>query len=97
MVQDYGKIASDLGRQLQRWVTGGPKRATASGPSLPDLVAEAHREWVLALRYFDSVDDPELVEHAAYLVKAAERRYMYLVKEARRQGLTIDAPPLPDA
>lgn len=56
--------------------------AEASGYQMRLLVEEARREWLLAQRYFDSVSDPELVDHATYLLKATERRYVYLLRKA---------------
>ena len=45
---------------------------------------EARREWLAARAYFESVSDPELVDHAIHLVLAREKRYTYLLKEAKR-------------
>lgn len=53
-----------------------------------DLVDQARREWLAARALFESVSDPELVDHAIHRMVAAERRYMFLLKEARRSGLS---------
>lgn len=60
-----------------------PPQPQTKVPALEEAIAEAHREWELARRYFETVSEPELVEHAAYLIKATERRYMFLVRLAR--------------
>lgn len=52
-----------------------------------DTVEQAHKEWVAAQAYFDSVTDPGLIDHAIFLMTAAEKRYMFLLNEARREGL----------
>lgn len=55
-----------------------------------ELVRQAHQEWLAAKAYFESVSDPELVDHAIALLTAAEQRYAYLLRRARRSGLVDD-------
>ncbi len=50
---------------------------------LGTLIEQARQEWLNAKAYFDSVDDPDLVDYAVYSVEAAERKYMYLLKKAK--------------
>jgi len=56
---------------------------TAPVNDLQVQVDRAHREWVSAQQYFQSVSEPELVDHAIYLLEAAERKYMYLLNQMR--------------
>jgi hypothetical protein len=56
-------------------------------PELLALVEEARREWEDARGYFNSVSDPDLIDHAVYVNQAAEKRFMYLLKQARSQGI----------
>ena len=56
-------------------------------PSLPVVVEEARREWLNAQYYYNTVSDQDLVDHAVYLMQAAEKKYMYLLKQARRAGV----------
>lgn len=51
-------------------------------------IEKAHREWIAARTYFQTVSDPELVDHAIFLVDAAEKKYMYLMRRAREHGFT---------
>jgi len=51
------------------------------------LIGDAHREWLAAKEYFDHVSDPDLIDHAVYVNQAAEKRYTYLLKQARSQGI----------
>ncbi|QTL96626.1 DUF2508 family protein [Iocasia frigidifontis] len=45
---------------------------------------EAYQEWVEAKQYFNNVSEPpELIDHAAYLVQAAERKYIFYLKKIR--------------
>ena len=54
------------------------------------LVDQARREWQAARSLFENVSEPELIDHAIHRMTAAERRYMFLVREARRSGITED-------
>ncbi|MBX5465143.1 MAG: DUF2508 family protein [Clostridia bacterium] len=58
--------------------------SVADDPLFDDVVEQARRELEAARSYFDSVTDPELVDHAIHLLNAAEKKYMYLVHRAQR-------------
>jgi hypothetical protein len=60
-----------------------PELEAATVPDMVSLIEQAKREWKYAANYFDNVSDPELVDHAILLREAAERRYMYLLKQAK--------------
>lgn len=45
----------------------------------------AHREWLQALNYFEWATTPAEVEHAAFWIKEAERKYVLLWEQARWQ------------
>lgn len=56
-----------------------------------DLVNEirkAHQEWINSKRYFESVTDPDLIDHAIYVEEAARKKYEYLLKKAKNAGIT---------
>lgn len=57
---------------------------------LADEVKSAHLEWIQSQKYFESVSDPELVDHAIFLEEAARRKYMYLLKKAREHGISLE-------
>jgi hypothetical protein len=59
-------------------------------PSLADIVEHAREEWLNSRAYFETVSDPDLVDHAIFMMEAAEKRYIYLLKRAREAGVTID-------
>jgi len=67
---------------VQEVVEGPP-----GDPELLALVEEARQEWDAARGYFDSVSEPDLIDHAVYVNQAAEKRYMYLLKQARNNGV----------
>ncbi|XER15602.1 hypothetical protein SATMO3_58970 [Sporomusa aerivorans] len=50
------------------------------------VVDQARRDWLYAQNYYKTVTDPDLVDYAAFLIKAYERRYIYLLKKARQEG-----------
>lgn len=54
--------------------------------AVTDYTNEAMRaldEWHAAESYFNSIDDPDLVEYALYEVEAARRKYEYLMRKLR--------------
>lgn len=48
-------------------------------------IEEAKRDWQYACSYFDVVTEPDLVDHAIYMMHAAEVRYVYMLKQLRRK------------
>lgn len=59
--------------------------------SLVELVYQAHREWEQAKTLFNEVRDPDLVDHAIYAMEAAERKYMYLLKQAKKENIVDES------
>lgn len=59
--------------------------------SLADSVQQARREWLSARAFFESVSEPELVDQAIYMVEAAERKYMYLLRKIRQERTAREA------
>ena len=59
----------------------------AKYPSLMQQLEEARQEWLNAQNYYNNVSDTDLVDYAAYLIQAAEKKYNYLLKRARHEGL----------
>ncbi len=59
-------------------------------PEVIRAVDAARLEWERARAYFDNVTDPDLVDHATYEIKAAERKYVYLLRRAQELGYRIE-------
>lgn len=57
---------------------------------LVQMVQDAKEDWIYAKRYFDMVDDVDLIDYAVYRIAATERKYMYLLKDAKQEGATAD-------
>ncbi|MBP2637264.1 MAG: hypothetical protein H6Q72_3171 [Firmicutes bacterium] len=57
-----------------------------SKDSLAEIIDQARLEWLAAQNYYKTVTDPDLIDYSIFLIKAYERRYMYLLKKARQEG-----------
>ncbi|MDD4600706.1 hypothetical protein SDC9_15156 [bioreactor metagenome] len=66
----------------------GEKSPIGSLPTLPEVVEQAKQEWHYAQHLYNQVTDDDLIEYAIYLMKASEKKYIYLLKRARREGVT---------
>lgn len=55
--------------------------------SLAEIIDQARVDWLAAQNYYKTVTDPDLIDYSIFLIKAYERRYMYLLKKARQEGL----------
>ncbi|GAB6138947.1 DUF2508 family protein [Halanaerobaculum tunisiense] len=51
--------------------------------SLEEEIMETQEELNNARKYFNSVSDPELVDYATYILKAAESKHAYLLKKKK--------------
>ncbi|MCG8401858.1 MAG: YaaL family protein [Firmicutes bacterium] len=56
-------------------------------PGLAEAVDDAKKAWIQALDFINVIDH-SLVDYAVHNISAAERRYMALIEEARREGIT---------
>ena len=45
-------------------------------------VNKALQDWKAATAFFESVTEPELIDYAVYGVEAAQKRYIYLLKNS---------------
>jgi len=55
---------------------------------IADEVKKAHQDWLKAQKYFECVTDPDLVDHAIFTEEAARKKYVYLLKKAKQQGIS---------
>lgn len=46
-------------------------------------IHQALRDWQNAVAYFESVDDPSLIDYAVFDMEAAKRKYIYLLNSAK--------------
>lgn len=64
--------------------------AASEKARLAAAVDEARRQWVAARKFFDNVTETDLIDYAVFSIGAAEKRYMFLLDEARKQGVEVD-------
>lgn len=57
---------------------------------LAQCVIKAHEEWQSAENFFHSVSDPDLIDHAIYKLEASKARYVYLLKQAKAEGVRVN-------
>lgn len=55
--------------------------------ALLKALRQAEHEMNVALSYFHESTDPELIDHAIYLMEAAKKKYSYFLKKARQENL----------
>lgn len=67
---------------------GQPFRHCSEEQLLISYIRKAHQEWLHASKYFNAITDPDLVDYATLSIKAAEKKYVYLLKKAREMNLT---------
>lgn len=54
------------------------------------LVDKARKDWHWANKLIQEVRDDNLIDQTIYAQSAAERKYVYLLKEAAREGIKAD-------
>ncbi|BCJ87444.1 DUF2508 family protein [Effusibacillus dendaii] len=52
----------------------------------------SHREWVLAQERLNYLVDPELIDHAIFVLEAAEKKYSFYLRKAKEKGIRIKIP-----
>lgn len=77
----------DLFEQLVKQLLGNNRLSQRSlAERYGRLIEEAKKEWQEARAYFNTVTEPDLIDHAIYTLGAAEKRYVYLLKKAREES-----------
>lgn len=64
---------------------------TEEQKELVKAIEEARDELNNTRLYFESVKDPQLVDYAIYKEQAAKARFAFLLKQAKKSGIKIDA------
>lgn len=59
-------------------------------------VDKAHREWQIALNNFNYASDPDLIDYYIYNIEAAEKRYVYFIKQARKENVYSEHAEIPE-
>lgn len=58
-----------------------------SSISLIDAIEKTKSDWLDAKKMYDMVTDPDLIDHAIYLIKANEAKYNYLLRKAKEENV----------
>lgn len=82
-------------QKVQYYLKNGENNDPKPLPSLAAVVEEARREWLNAQYYYNTVSDQDLIDHAVYLMQAAEKKYIYLLKQARAAGIVYSPYTIP--
>ncbi len=59
------------------------------GEELKMAIEKTRRELISSRSFFDSVLDPDMIDHAIYTLQATEKKYIYLLKDAREKGFQL--------
>jgi hypothetical protein len=89
MSKDQQSFAAWLER-FKEWLNPLFIPTSNAGSVLLRELQEAWKEWGYAKQYFNMVTEPDLVDLAIYSMSVAEKKYIYLLKKARENGLQIE-------
>jgi hypothetical protein len=53
---------------------------------LLEEIEQAKKQWIQSQIFFDWAVDPETIDYAIHYMEFAEKRYMYLLKQAKKIG-----------
>ncbi len=79
-----------VGMAKRLLVEQDPVDQELSSHDVIDAILAAKEEWLAAREYFDNATDPDLIDHAIFSIEAAERKYMYLLKQAKDKGVFLN-------
>lgn len=88
--RSLSNLVSALGN-LYNKISQTKDQKTDEGEELVQCVIKAHEEWQSAEKFFHSVSDPDLIDHAIYRLEASKARYVYLLKQAKAEGIRTDS------
>ncbi len=66
-----------------------PSRNWEEWPKLLDAVDQAHTDWQHAQRLVDMSETDEQIDDAIYYLQLTQKRYVYLLEQARRQYASV--------
>ncbi len=81
---------------IQRWFVLDHDVIPAEKYSLEQMAQEACAELKQAHELLNWVTEPDMVEYAVYTLKAAEKRYDYMIKKIREQEAAAPQNLKPD-
>jgi hypothetical protein len=82
----WAVLGDYIKKMFRPLVTEKPNRSA----TLLNELQTAQKEWGYANQYFNLVTDPDLVDLAIYYMGVAEKKYIYLLKKARKSGACVE-------
>ncbi|TCS78142.1 DUF2508 family protein [Tepidibacillus fermentans] len=61
------------------------QKVESESERLLEEIDQARMEWDTAIQHFQYADHPDMVEYIIYYIKAAEKKYMYLLNRYKNQ------------
>ena len=80
-VPHYEELPTQSNPQIQRIQ---PQNHFEVRNQLLEDIKQAHKEWQLAQHALEFVDDPDMIDYVIFQLDAAEKKYSYLLKQARK-------------
>ncbi|ABW20334.1 YaaL family protein [Alkaliphilus oremlandii] len=87
--KSFTSLVSALGNMYNR-MNPSSDQEKGNDEELAQCVRQAYEEWQAAENFFHSVSDPDLVDHAIYKLEATKARYVYLLKQAKSNGIRMN-------
>lgn len=69
---------------------GQANKSTGEEQEILNQIRKAHAEWQTAINLFNYSTDPDMVEYGIYNIEAAEKKYVCLLKRARKEKLSAN-------
>lgn len=87
--RSFSNLVSALGALYSK-VNPSNEQVVDEDEELAKCVRQAYEEWQSAENFFHSVTDPDLIDHAIYKLEATKARYIYLLKQAKANGIRVN-------
>ncbi|GAX88704.1 DUF2508 family protein [Effusibacillus lacus] len=85
-------MGNNLWKAWTSWIEGEKEQEPSEEEKFLEELRLAHRDWMLAQQRLDLLTDPDLIDHAIYVLEAAEKKYGYYLRKAREDGIRIEFP-----
>ena len=74
-------------QQFADWLRGRQPtdKELTEEEKLKEEIDAARKEWKIAREHINYVSDPDLIDHAIFSLEAAERKYGYLLRQAKKR------------
>lgn len=72
---------------VRKYVLGLKETGQMDVEAIRKALNAAKKEWSIAQEYFNLVSEPDLIDYAIFNEKACEKKYMYLLKQAKKLNI----------